>query len=45
MSLEAAYVGNRGAWEQQGGLVNPNAISEARLQALGLNLANAATRS
>ena len=23
MSLEAAYVGNRGVWEQQNGLVNP----------------------
>jgi hypothetical protein len=45
MSLEAAYVGNRGAWEEARGLVSINAISPARLQALGLDLTNPATRS
>jgi hypothetical protein len=45
MSLEAAYVGNRGVWEQQGGLVNPNAITPARFKAFGVDLTNAATRT
>jgi Carboxypeptidase regulatory-like domain/TonB dependent receptor len=45
MSIEAAYVGNRGVWEQQGGLVNPNAISPARFKALGIDLTSAATRT
>ena len=44
-SLEVAYVGNRGAWEEARGLVSINAISPARLQALGLDLTNPATRS
>jgi hypothetical protein len=41
---EAAYVGNRGVWESQGGgifaantLVNLNATNPARLQALGID--------
>ncbi|MBZ5622068.1 MAG: TonB-dependent receptor [Acidobacteriia bacterium] len=45
MSLEAAYVGNRGVWEEARGMVSINAISPARLQALGLDLTNPATRS
>jgi hypothetical protein len=45
MSLEAAYVGNRGVWEEARGLVSINAISPARLQALGLDLTNPATRT
>lgn len=45
MTIEAAYVGNRGAWEQQGGLVNPNAISAAMLKADGIDLTNANTRT
>lgn len=45
MSLEAGYVGNRGVWEQQGGLVNPNSLSEALLKARGIDLTNAATRT
>jgi hypothetical protein len=45
MTLEAAYVGNRGVWEEARGLVAMNAISPARLKALGLDLTNAATRS
>jgi hypothetical protein len=45
MSLEAAYVGNRGVWEEARNLMSINAISPARLQALGLDLTNAATRT
>jgi hypothetical protein len=45
ISLEVAYVGNRGVWEQAGGLENPNAITPAVLQAHGINLANAADRT
>jgi hypothetical protein len=45
MSLEAAYVGNRGVWEPSNSLVSLNAITPARLQALGLDLTNPATRT
>ncbi len=45
MSIEAAYVGNRGVWEESRSLAALNAISPARLQALGLDLTNATTRS
>jgi hypothetical protein len=45
MSIEAAYVGNRGVWEQMDGLVNPNSITPAILKAHGLDLTDAATRS
>ena len=45
MSIEAAYVGNRGVWEPSNSLVNLNAISPARLQALGIDLTNATTRT
>ncbi len=45
MSLEAAYVGNRGVWEEARGLAALNANSPARMQALGLDLTNAATRT
>ncbi|MEI9974959.1 MAG: TonB-dependent receptor [Ignavibacteriota bacterium] len=45
MSLEAAYVGNRGVWEQQGGLVNPNAVTPAILKAHNIDLTNANTRT
>ena len=45
MTLEAAYVGNRGAWEESRSLAALNAISPARLQALGLDLTNATTRT
>ncbi|HUA59999.1 MAG TPA: TonB-dependent receptor [Verrucomicrobiae bacterium] len=45
ISIEAAYVGNRGVWEASNGLVNLNEISAARLKALGLDLTNAATRT
>jgi hypothetical protein len=45
MTIEAAYVGNRGVWEQAQGLLALNAISSARLQTLGLDLTNPATRT
>ena len=45
MSIEAAYVGNRGVWEPSNSLVSLNAITPARLKALGLDLTNAATRT
>jgi hypothetical protein len=45
MSVEAAYVGNRGVWEQANNMLPLNAVQPAVLQAHGLNLANAATRS
>ncbi len=45
MSLEAAYVGNRGVWLEARGLAMINAISPAKIQALGLDLTNPATRT
>jgi len=45
MSIEAGYVGNRGVWEQQNGLVNPNAITPSILRANGVDLSNANTRT
>jgi len=44
-SIEAAYVANRGVWEQEDGLAAPNAITPAVLKARGLDLTNSATRS
>jgi hypothetical protein len=45
MTFEAGFVGNTGAWEQLGGLENPNAVTPAILKAHGLDLSNAATRT
>ena len=45
MSIEAGYVGNRGVWENLGGLVNPNAITPAILKAHNIDLTQAATRT
>ena len=45
MSIEAGYVGNRGVWENLGGLVNPNALTPAILKAHGIDLTNATTRT
>jgi len=45
MTLEAAYVGNRGVWEEARGLLSLNAISPATLQTLGLDLTNPTTRN
>jgi hypothetical protein len=44
LTLEVAYVGNRGVWLEANDLVNVNAINPARLQALGLDLSNPADR-
>ena len=41
---EAAYVGNRGAWEQANGLVDLNAVAPQHLASLGLNIANSASQ-
>ena len=38
MSIEAGYVGNRGVWENLGGLVNPNAVTPAILKAHNIDL-------
>lgn len=45
MTVEAAYVGNRGVWEQAQGLLALNSISPARLQAYGLDITNPNTRT
>jgi hypothetical protein len=45
LTIEAAYVGNRGVWLEADNLVNANAIDPARLQALGLDLNNPADRA
>jgi hypothetical protein len=44
LSLEVAYVGNRGVWEEANNLGSQNLISQDRLAAFGLNLNNAADR-
>ncbi|MGH9664200.1 MAG: hypothetical protein ACRD9L_07240, partial [Bryobacteraceae bacterium] len=38
--VEAAYVGNRGVWEQANGLVNLNALTPERIAQFGLNINN-----
>jgi hypothetical protein len=43
--VEAAYVGNRGVWEQANVLDNFNSITPARLASFGLNPNSAATQS
>jgi hypothetical protein len=45
LTIEVAYVGNRGVWLEADNLVNANAINPARLQALGLDLNNPADRA
>jgi len=45
LTLEVAYVANRGVWLEADSLVNANAIDPARLQALGINLNSAADRA
>ena len=44
VSLEVAYVGNRGVWEEANNLGTLNFISGDRLKAFGLSLNNAADR-
>lgn len=43
--LEAAYVGNRGAWFRSSGLVELNALRPERILAAGLDIHNAADRA
>lgn len=45
LSVEAAYVANRGAWFKAHALIDYNAISEDRLRAFGFDIRNAAHRS
>jgi hypothetical protein len=45
LSIEAAYVGNRGVWFKANSLVDYNAISEDRLRSFGLDIHNAADRT
>jgi hypothetical protein len=45
ISIEAAYVGNRGVWELSNGLVSLNAITPAALKARGLDLTDPNTRT
>jgi hypothetical protein len=40
MTLEIAYVGNRGVWWESSGLINANAITVAHLVSLGLDINN-----
>src|SRR5262249_60232294 len=43
--VEAAYVGNRGAWFEANGLYDINALTPAQLKSFGFNLTNAADRT
>lgn len=43
--LEAAYVGNRGAWFMANNQININAVTPESLQAFGLDVNNAADRT
>jgi len=43
--IEAAYVGNRGAWEQANGLVSLNALSPERIAKFGLDVNSQADRT
>jgi hypothetical protein len=44
MSIQAAYVGDRGVWEQANNLLSLNSITPAVLALHNLNLSNAATQ-
>ncbi|MBI4874381.1 MAG: TonB-dependent receptor [Acidobacteria bacterium] len=45
LSVEAAYVGNRGVWFKANSLVDYNATQEERLKAFGLDIHKAADRT
>ncbi|MCX6634069.1 MAG: TonB-dependent receptor, partial [Acidobacteria bacterium] len=45
LSVEAAYVGNRGVWFKANSLVDYNAVSEDRLKSFGLDIHKAADRA
>jgi hypothetical protein len=42
LAVEAAFVGNRGVWEEANGLNNLNALTPQRIASFGLNVTNAA---
>ena len=43
--VEAAYVGNRGVWEEANSMIDLNAQTPQRLASVGLNINNAADRA
>ena len=43
--VEAAFLGNRGAWLQTNNLVGYNTVNQATLKALGLDITNATVRN
>ena len=43
--VEAAYVGNRGVWEQANSLIDLNALTPQKIAAAGLDINNAADRT
>ena len=43
--VEAAYVGNRGAWWEANGLIDVNALTAERIASFGLNIDSAADRT
>jgi len=45
LSVEAAYVGNRGVWFRADGLVDYNAVTADRLRSFGLDVNNATDRT
>jgi outer membrane receptor protein involved in Fe transport len=45
LMVEAAYVGNRGVWEQADSLIDLNGNTPQHLSSLGLNITNASARS
>jgi hypothetical protein len=45
LAIEAAYVGNRGAWWEGNELINLNALTPERIASFGLDINNAADRT
>ena len=45
LSIQAAYVGNRGIWLQANGLIDRNALTPQRIAAAGLDINSAADRT
>jgi hypothetical protein len=45
LTVEAAYVGNRGAWFNQNGLVSYNAVDPVTLKAMGIDITTATDRT
>jgi hypothetical protein len=44
-AIEASYVGSRGVWWEANALIDPNALTPARLASFGLDVNNAADRA